>query len=532
MTACSSSINPINEIKDEQPEVIVNEAPRRSKTIDEFETKTTNDFPSLKLNGDSFVEEGVIYYRNNNNIGHYVGYEMGEENVNTVVEFYVSFDEYENPLDYFSIEMRASDCGSVLAHPSYVTQNGYCFVLHPDGYGQIYKDHDSTPIHEFTTGPHFENGTRVLFKVGVVEENDAARLILYADGNAVVDIYDSVDPILSGGSYLNFSSWKNVSNIKARIIPTKESIESDYSTFTMSTLYKLPSRSGDVQCLDNYNTLAFSSGADSVLFPISEQNYSLEMNLNFSYFPTSGSAFYVAMRTTGYGRANSAVVGGYSFGLGNGTLYISKNGVSFLGIIYFTPLALDVDHVIEYGIVDIDENTTYLFAKINGVTIASVYDANEPRQQRGQLIMTNDGRVDVVVTSANSYTKPLKTKVKTETKYTSYDTHFYNPVSFAEGETYDEVNSINLESIYVNGYSLKELNQRYYGETLEERAFDLFLKSNVLSVKVAKSIHERSDSSEVNFLVDMIKIQKTGSEVGVRFSTGLRLKVSYRYYHN
>ena len=64
---------------------------------------------------------------------------MGAD-VNCLAEFYVSFDQYDDPTAYFSIEMRASACGSVLADEYYVAQNGYCFVLHPDGQWQLYKD--------------------------------------------------------------------------------------------------------------------------------------------------------------------------------------------------------------------------------------------------------------------------------------------------------------------------------------------------------------------------------------------------------
>ena len=498
--------------------------------LSEYEVSTLTDFGSKEINGSSYFDEGVLYYKNTNNVNHYSSFIVPENYLNNLIEFTVSFDTYTNYNggSYFSIALRANGCGSVLS--TVVSQNGYCFVMHYDGVVQIYKSSNSTPIKAMSTSLTFDEGTKLKLKVGALEENGAIRLVLINNEESVFDFFDTTDPIIeSSNNYLTFSSWITTGPTEARIIPTKEVIEKNYKTYTMSTLKEYPLRSGDVHFVDNANTLELTSGADTAGFSINEQNFSLEMKINFSYFPTSGSAFYTALRCTEYGRANTATVKGYSFGLGNGTLYVSKPGERHLQTIYFTPIEENTDHILEYGVVDMNETTTYLFAKLDGKYLATVYDTNKPRQVRGSIIMTNDGTVKGFISSVNSYVTPLKTKVVNEEKTTSYKTYFQNPITFATTKGYEDIGEKNLESIYVNGQSIADLNNLYYGETNSDKAFDVEFKSNIITLKVAKTIHSKADDSSVNFIVTYIKLQKTGPEYGLQFETGYKLKVSYFY---
>lgn len=500
------------------------------KDLDEYEIKTTSDYKAVDIRGDSYFEEDIIYYRNYNNINHYDGYNLSDEDVNCLSEFYVYFDEYSDPTAYFSIEFRASACGSVLADEYYVAQNGYCFVFHHDGAVQIYKNHNSTPIASLINGPHFASGDRVLFKGGVLEEYGNARLVMFANNILVYDEYDEVDPIISGGNYLNFCSWKNYSNLKARIVPTRENIPVKYKTYTLSTLNVFPTRSGYVEFKDNYNNLHFSTGWDTAGFAINEQNYSFEMQVNFTSFNTSGVAFYVGLRCTSYGRANSGSVGGYTFGLGNGTLYVNKAGVKNFGIYYFTPIVPDgKPHILEYGTVDIDNSTTYLFVKLDGTLLATVYDTESPCQNRGMLLLTNEGEVIFDASSSSSYAEPLKTKHTEEQYYDVYTTYFHNSVSFMEGENYNSISPTNLKSIYINGLDVVSFNAQYYGTSVDQRAIDISFVSNTIVVKIAKNMHKVSDDEVYDFTLERFKLQKSGQEYGLSFKTGYKLKYSYFY---
>ena len=496
-----------------------------------YGVSTLSDFNSKVINGSSYVDDGIFYYKNTTNISHYSSYIIPSEYINTLVEFTVTFDQYKdhNLASYFSISLRANGCGSVFS--TVVEQNGYCFVMHYDGAIQLYKGSNTTPIKSIVGAFTFDEGTKLSLKVGAIEENGAMRLVLINDDAVVMDVFDTTDPILEADcNYLTFCSWRNEAPIEARIVPTKEVIEQDYKTLTMSTLCEYPIRSGNVQFVDNANTLLLSTGSDTAGFSVNEQNLSLQMKINFSYFPTEGSAFYTALRCTTYGRANTAIVEGYSFGLGNGKLFVFKPGVDFFYMFAFTPIAENTDHILEYGVVDIDNTTTYLFAKLDGEYLGTIYDSDNPRQYRGSIIMTNDGTVQGYVSSVDTYVKPLKTKVTNEEKYVSYKTYFQNPVEYSVARTYEQMSNVNLDSMFVNGESIRYLNSIYYGETEDDRAFDVEFKSNTVSVKIAKSIHLKADDSVVDFDTKYIKLQKTGPEYGLRFVTGYSLKISYFYF--
>lgn len=490
--------------------------------IEDYPTVTTLDLNTLVLNGSNKLDDGVIYYSNTTNILHYIGYDLQETYVDHLIEFDVYFDNIEDPSSWISFAFRASGVGSVFS--TIVDQDGYAFVLHPNGAMQVYKE--MTPIHDDFHDYRLESETTHSFKIGVVEENGAARLILVIDNVVVFDYYDEVDPILEGGSFFNISSFSGSTGVGMQIKSKKEFICPTYQTYTLSTLGVYPVRSGELTA-DKYNNLTITSGADTAGFDCALQNYSLEFNLNVDTFPSSLSALHIAFRAQGYARADSGSIGGYSFMFGKTFIYIFKKGVGIIGSAGHT-FEDNTTYTVELGMVDLNEEQTMIFINIDGVSLGTFIDGDNPHQYPGQILITNEGGGIFEVTSSNTRLTPIRTRVSSSEEKTTYKTYFNNMFSY-EDLSYEDFSTRNLKAIYINGVSIYEWNKNYYGKTPEERAIDITSLGNSLIITVSNKIHMSSDNSEIEFSFESLKIQKEMSDIGFESNTDFTLRQSYFY---
>lgn len=485
---------------------------------------TTSELKGLQLNGKMSVDDGVIYYQNTANVSHFIGYNVNAEQKNSLICFDVYFENFDVPAAYMSFALRASSIGSTLS--SLVEQNGYTFVIHPNGEMQVYKNY--TQLVWRYDAPTYQSGEKYSFKIGAIEQTDGVRLLFIVDGVTVYDYVDSVSPLTSG-DYFNISSLVGTggAGVFAEIMPTKEFVCPTYPTYTMSTLGTFASRSGELKT-DIYNNLYFSSGSDTAIYDVRLQNFSFEFKVNFSKFPPTHAGFHVNLRAVGYGRANSASLGGYNILISPTQIHVFKVGHGYLGLVPAN-FETGVDYDIEFGTVDISSEKTLIFVNVNGETLFSGYDDNNPCQRRGQIVMTCEGDIHCTMTPSTTGIRPLKVKVdKTDANYDKYDFYFNNVFANVDMD-YEDISERNLKSILINGLSVVDLNNKYYGKTAEDRAIDIKIKNNVLSVMVSKSIHLLSGVDE-NFTVSKIKLQKTKGERGLKPYNDLYLKQSYFYY--
>lgn len=509
-TSCSNS-----SIKNMSSTSVVGNNETRNYTV-----LTTTDLPNLVLNGQSYLDENTIFYYNYNNVNHYDGWLLTEKEVNSLIEFDVIFDNFDIPTAYFSFTLRASDVNSILS--PLVTQNGYSFVLHPNGEFQVYKNYEQvTWKYDF---PKIEENIKYRFKIGAIEENNSIRLLYYINDELVYEYVDNNNPLVSGGNCFNICSLVGDRNgVIARVISTKEVIIPSYKTYTVSTLNVYPIRSGEVEA-DRYNNLNFSTGFDTAGFSLNEQNYSFEFNINFSSFPNQ-TAFYVALRSKYYARANSSDIGGYSFGIGNNLIYVFKVGDKMLNQISYQ-FEENEDYQIEVGAVDINENKTLIFININGLPVFSTYDESGPYQEPGYLLMTNEGDIISYVSSSFTSIVPLKTKVEENENYTSY-TIYFNQIFTISDMIYADFIEQNLKSIFIDGISVYNFNNTYKANT--GLAVNLSASKNKLTIDIANELLTLNGES-VNRKFNYIKIKRSSKDNGLKAPSRKTLKHSYFYY--
>ena len=104
---------------------------------------------------------------------------------------------------------------------------------------------------------------------------------------------------------------------------------------------------------------------------------SMEFNLNVDNVHEN-CALNLAIRSELFGPAFGGSLNSYKTQIGANVAYLWK-GDDLIGM-FPTPISFkkNIDYVIEFGAVDVDENETDVFLKINGETMFNVFDKNNP----------------------------------------------------------------------------------------------------------------------------------------------------------
>lgn len=494
--------------------------------ITSYSSVTLADLSDLFLTGSMTADDGVVYYFNYTNVSHHIGYTLKEEQVNSLVEFNIYFENFDVPDAYMTFTLRASGMGHTFS--PYLTQNGYTFMIHPTGNLEVFKE--STQIKALTDLKPIESGTKHSFKIGAIQESDNIRLLFILDNEVILDYLDEENPIVSNGTCFNICSLVGAggAGVVAEISPTHEFVCPKYKTYTMGNLGIFPTRSGEVTA-DIYGNLNFNSGSDTAGYNVNLQNYSFEFNLNFEELAAAGAGLHINLRAKEYARANSSQCGGYGITISPTHFFVFKVGKKHLATVYYD-FKLGVDYNVEFGTVDINENQTMIFVNVDGQTVYSYIDNETPEQHRGMILMTCEGNVKCRLSSSYSGISPLKVKVNDEdTEFTTYKIYFNNAFTSKELE-YADFSMRNLKSIYINGISVYDWNERYYGKEISDKAIDLFASGTSLTIKISREMHLKSDDSSLQFDFEYLKIQKTKNDRGIQLENGLFLKQSYFYY--
>ena len=477
-----------------------------------FETKTLTEIPSPTIAGTSgsYIDDGVLYYAST---GDTVGYKLDHSNIMFDFDFVPTKFAFPGMI---SLTLKATGLDRTQR------AGGYSFILYPAGTIDVKKGGETIS----SANKIFEKNTKHNINIGAITEETSVRLILKVNGVEVINFVDSTEPLTSG-------TWFNIcgeGGCSAEFHTTKKTVIPRYYTYTLSTLSQYPRTAGTVLAeVDKHNNISISSSGSTVGFNQYLQNFSLEMKINFSKFSWPAN-FYFSARASGFDRVMSSNLStkGYSFRISSaGEVQIYKEKASLVkgscGAI-----STGKDYVVEFGTVDINENSTYVFFAVNNKVCASAFDNDSPIQKYGYVNMNGDGNVACKISSSDTKVSPLRTVKAEKDGVYEIKTYFVNPISYKKMTTQD-FSERNLKAISIADKTLWELKNNYYAKSGNEEIapFEIEFENNVLSIKLQKTLFKNSTDEQENFVPSSISISKTGKANGLDCSSGFFLKQTY-----
>jgi len=302
--------------------------------------------------------------------------------------------------------------------------------------------------------------------------------------------------------------------------------KSEYQQLTLATLPVFPAVQGNARVLNFYNDLSLSAVQDICFYNVALQNVSIEFNAKFHDF--GGGRFTVALRENDYSKAlGPNVANGYGLGVDNGSIWLSKNGNPVWRVAYYF-FELETDYRLEFAAVDLDEERTWVYFKINGATIFSEID-DAANQHKGAIAFgVWGGPNSVTLTSADSKAQFLKAKKSENETDLVYSLYFDK--AFCSGSfSYPDFSLRNLNSLLVNGKTVFTWNEEYARFENGELAVDLAARGGVITVTIAKQMVKKIDSSLEEFQFETLTILETNHQLktGLEFNTGFLLANTY-----
>lgn len=483
------------------------------------EYKTVSEIGNPTIAGASYYDDGTLYY---SDAGSTVGYQLDQSN--TVLDFDLIFNRLEFP-SWFSLTLKAD--GFDRTQSPNLNQKGYSFVIFPAGTVQVWKNGLTLAD---TAMSAVNVGEKYNIKLGAVNVGSSVRLILRVNGQSVVDVTDS-DGAYLGGNWFNICA--DGPSVNAEIISTKQEIYPDYHTYTLSTLKRYPLIANpEYAKADKYNNLEILGSGATVGFNQALRNFSLETKVRFTSFNFPAN-FYIGVRVGGFDRVMSPNLDnkGYSFRISaGGTVEVYKQTESLGSASFGSAFEPNKDYVLEVGSVDVSDDSTNLFVKINNRVVVSLFDSDNPLQNGGWININGDGDVACKLTSSNTDVNPLMTAYSQDADYHIYSVRFQNPVSY-EAMDYAAFGERNLKAIMLNGESVLNLNKIYYALTGGNRvnAVDLSFAGNTLTIRVAKKVYSAANGQAADFAVASITVKKTSASGGLSCPSGFVLKNQYDY---
>lgn len=481
--------------------------------------KTVSEIGNPTIAGASYYDDGTLFY---SDAGSTVGYQLDQSN--TTLDFDVIFNSLAFP-SWFSLTLKAD--GFDRTQSPNLKQKGYSFVIFPSGQVLVWKDgvtFDGSSINPVVVGEKYN------IKIGATNVGSNVHLVLKVNGQTAVDTVDE------NGAYLN-GSWFNICadgpSVNAEIISTKKETYPDYYTYTLSTLKGYPLIANpQFASVDKYNNIEINGSGATVGFNQRLQNFSLETKVRFEEFNFPAN-FYIGVRVGGFDRVMSPNLQrkGYSFRIGAGGVVEVYKETASLGTGSFgVAFEQGKDYVLEIGAVDINENSTNLFVKINNKTVVSLFDNDSPLQTYGWINLNGDGNVSCKMTSSDTDVNPLVTRYTQTVDYDVYDICFENPMSYEE-MSYASFGERNLKAILLNDESVSNINKAYYSKNGADKvnAVDLSFKGNVLQIKVAKTVYSAATDQTATLVVESLTVKKTSEKGGLLCPNGLVLKNHYEY---
>ncbi len=480
-----------------------------------LEVKTLSDIGNATIAGSgAYYDDGMLKYASSGNT---IGYKYNQNN--TLLEFDIIFDYIKFP-GWFSLTFKAS--GFDRTQSPNLEQRGYSIIIYPTGSVEVRKPDLQNAIKGSIK--NFSTGVKYRFKVGVYNENDYAKIYLSVNDVEILNATDETNPYLTG-------EWFNIcgdGGTSARLFSTKKEIVPNYYTYTLSTIGDYPQCTDKGAVYDKYKNITLSGG--TIGWKQGLRNYSVEMNMNWSKF-TSGSNVWVAMRASGFDRGNSPNLEqkGYVVRIGRvGVVELYKNGSKITSGSW--KYSDNTDFVFEFGCVDLDENRTMVFVNLNGAPVTSMIDDNEPIRSAGMFNMNGDGSVTCKITSVSTKLTPLVTKVQENQDEYIVETYFNNTISYTDME-YSDFTDVLLDAIWVNGTSIKDINNAYYAlrENRQIKAIDLNYVNNKLILSINKTCYYMTNNTEFELEFNELILKKTGAETGLICPSGYVLKQSYYF---
>lgn len=479
--------------------------------------KSISELGNPRIAGSSYYDDNIMYYTSTSSTISYL-----LDNNDILVDTYISFEKLAFP-SWFSLTFRAS--GADRTNASALTQKGYAFMIRPSGEVRVTKNgasFTSANTNSFVTNRKYD------IQIGAIcEDTTNIRILLIVDGNVVIDVLDTENALLSGGSWFNICSDGSV---KAKLYSKKKNYIPEYEHYTLSTLGSYPSTNGadPIPEIDEFNNISLISSSQSVGFYEALQNFSLEFKINYSEL-SAGCNFWMSTRSQKFDRASSVKTGyKYRFGSGGAVeIYKLGTGGGKLCGGSFKPV-VNTDYIYEIGVVDIDETKTFVYISINNQVIASAYDEVNPYQNRGWINMNCDGKMACTLKSSNTRLLPIKNTVEDKTDSLEVKVFFLN--TFLKKNTmYPQMSSRNLESIIINGYNVLELNNMYYSlvDDKQVRMVDVKVINNILIININKVIYDKLTNMPIDFVVDNIEITKTNSDSGLKSDKNFFLAQTY-----
>ena len=477
-----------------------------------YETKTLTEIASPTIAGSSgsYVDDGVLYYVST---GDTVCYNVDHSNM--IFDFDFIPTNFAWP-GWLSLTLKATGIDRTQR------AGGYSFVLFPAGTVEVWKSNTTIT----SASQAFVKNSKYNIKIGAITEDTSVRLILKVNDVEVINFVDSTDALTTG-------NWFNIcgdGGCGAEFHTTKKIVIPKYYTYTLSTLSQYPTRAGTTLAdVDEYNNISISSSGSTVGFNQYLQNFSLEMKINFSEFAWPGN-FYFSARAGGFDRVMSANLTrkGYSFRISPaGAVEIYKENAS-LATGSCGSIKTGVDYVIEFGTVDINKNSTYVFFAVNNKVCASAFDNENPIQAYGLVNMNGDGSVACKMSSSDTKVSPLRTITTEKDGISEIKTYFVNPISYEKMTTKD-FSDRNLKAISISGKTLYEIKSNYYAKDGDEKVvpFEISFEKNVLTIKLHKTLYFTSTNAEVAIEQTSLSIQKTGAKSGFVCPSGFFLKQTY-----
>ena len=490
--------------------------PKANAVSASYDIKTLTEMPAPTIAGSSgsYVDDGVLYYMSS---GDTIGYKM--DHTNTMFDFNFMPTTFAWP-GWLSLSLKASACDRTQS--SNLAQKGYSFALFPAGTIEIWKDGATLA----TVNQKFLTNTKYNIKIGAINEEDSVRLIMQVDGNEIINVLDETNAYTTG-------DWFNIcgdGGCGAEFYTTKKIVIPKYYTYTLSTLAQFPTRAGSVLAeVDKYNNISIASSGSTVGFNQYLQNFSLEMKVNFSEFSWPAN-FYFSARTGGFDRVLSSNLTrkGYSFRISpTGSVSIYKESAT-IATGNCGAIATGKDYVIEFGTVDINKDSTYIFFAVNNKVCASVFDNDNPIQKYGLVNMNGDGNVACKISSSDTKVSPLRATKTEKDNYYEIKTYFVNPISYSKMTTSD-FSERNLKAISLGDKTLFEIKANYYAKNQEEKIapFEIEFEKNVLTIKLQKSLYLKSNDSLATLQSATISILKTSKNSGLICPSGFVLKQTY-----
>lgn len=482
---------------------------------DTLAVKTLSDIGNASFAGNgAYYDDGVLKYASSGNT---IGYVFDQSS--TLLEFDIIFDYIKFP-GWFSLTFKAS--GFDRTQSSNLDQKGYSIVVYPTGLVEVWKPELQNAISGKIS--NFSTGIKYRFKIGAYNCNDCVNIYLSVDNTEILNAVDDVNPYLTG-DHFNICGDGGTS---ARLISTKKEIVPNYYTYTLSTIGNYPACTATGASYDKYKNIKLKGG--TVGWNQGLRNYSVEMNMNWSRF-TGGSNVWVAMRASGFDRANSPNLEekGYVIRIGRvGTIEIYKSGSLMTRCSW--KYSDNTDFIFEFGCVDLDENRTMVFVNLNGVPVASMIDDNLPIQRAGLFNINGDGDVECNISSVSTKLTPLITKVIEDQNTFTVETFFNNTISYTNMD-YLDFSDVLLDAIWINDTSVKDLNDSYYSlnGSKQIQAVDVKYVNNKLVLIINKMCYKITNNAEFSFAFNNLILKKTGAETGLICPSGYVLKQTYYY---